>query len=374
MIERYIAEARRTLRPAPALVTQYEKYYEWITAHTTPIGQNPALYITYSSDRKCELITIEETAFLVYDQYLGQSFNRLNRIQYASHSASMLSQAFASKFLAERLLSLGQTGLAAFFALVAQQFHTNATADGNPFKLADATDIVRSGITASQEIFVMAHEVAHHRWRLDRENLEKEIAHYINDFLNEEGTAADYYKETLDQAPAGFFEEVFADDFGALIALRVTTMTGLPMWQSAVGAVLAFKYLRLFRHLELLAHGLSSLSVESDPEAFKRVFLKLKEDIWDGPSGNIRLFQFREHFIRHRLSIARTQMSSDDVEDDGPRLIGEYDEKTEFPVIMELVDRLESSLTPEVLTRLNKKFGTFEQAMSLIDKLTGWSK
>jgi hypothetical protein len=374
MIEQYIAAARRTLPPAPALAVEYAKYYKRITAHTTPIGLNPELYITYSSDRKCELITIERTTYLVYDQYLGQSFNRLNRIQYASHGAAMLSQAFASKFLAERLLSLGQVGPATFFALVAQQFQENVKADGDPFELSNSVDAVRHGITASQEIFVMAHEFAHHRWRLDRDNLTEEITQYISEFLNDKGTAADYYKEALDQAPLEFFEEIFADDFGAIVALRVISMAGIPMWQSAAGAVLAFKYLRLFRHLELLAHGLAALSVESDPETFRRRLLTLKDDIWDGASGNIRLFQFREHFIRHRLRIARAQMPSDDVEDEGPRLIEEYDEKTEFPVVLGLVDRMETSLTPEILADLNEKMGAHNNGVAFVDRLTGWSK
>jgi len=374
MIEQYLAAARRTRPPTPSLAAEYAKYYKQITAHTTPIGPSPELCITYSSDRKCELITVNQTDYLVYDQYLGQSFNRLNRIQYALHGASMLSQAFASKFLAERLLSLGQTGLAAFFALVAQQFQRNVKVDGDPFKLSKTVEDIRHGLTASQEIFVMAHELAHHRWRLDQDNLSKETSHYISEFLEGKEEAAHYYREALEQAPDEFLEEVFADDFGALIALRVLSMGGIPVWQAAAGAALAFKYLRLFRHLELLAHGIASLSIESNPESFKRRLVSLKDDIWDGAAGNIRLFQFREHFIRHRLWIARAQMPSDSAKDQGPRLIEEYDEKTEFPVVLGLVDRLQGSLTPKVLAELNEKMGARDNGIALVDSLTGWSK
>ncbi|WP_186258111.1 hypothetical protein [Burkholderia gladioli] len=382
MIEQYLAASRRTHSPTATLVAEYAKYYKRITAQTTPIGPNPELCVTYSGDRKCELITIGQTAYLIYDQYLGQSFNRLNRIQFALHGAPMLSQAFASKYVAERLLSLGLTGPAAFFALVAQQFQQNVKTDGNPFELPETVEIIRHGLTASQELFVMAHELAHYRWRLDRDNLSKEITNYINEFLddNAKSTAGnndspnDFYREALDQAPADFLEEVFADDFGALIASRVASMAGVSMWQSAAGAVLAFKYLRLFRHLELLAHSVAALSAEPDPETFKRRFLALKNDIWDGPSGNIRLFQFREHFIRYRLRNARAQMPSEDADIVGHRLIAEYDEKTEFPVVFDLVDRLEGSLGPEVLVELTKKMGAHNDGVALVDRLTGWSR
>lgn len=382
MIEQYLATSRRTRSPTAALVAQYAKHYKRIIAHSVPVGSNPELCITYSGDRKCELITIGEANYLVYDQYLGQSFSRLNRIQYALHGAPLLSQAFASKYVAERLLSLGLTGPAAFFALGAQQFQQNAKADGDPFELPETVELIRHGLTASQELFVMAHELAHYRWRLDRDNLSKEITRHINEFLNYNGKSAagnndspiDYYKESLNQAPADFLEEVFADDFGALIASKIASMAGVPMWQATAGAVLAFKYLRLFRHLEQLAHSVAALSTETDPEAFKRRFLALKEDIWDGPSGNIRLFQFREHFIRYRLRNAHAQMPSEDADNEGPRLITEYDEKTEYPVVFDLVDRLEGSLGPDVLKELTKEMGAHNDGVVLVDRLTGWSR
>jgi len=381
MIEQYLATSRRTRSPTAALVAQYAKHYQRIIAHSVLIGPNPELCITYSSDRKCELITIGEADYLVYDQYLGQSFSRLNRIQYARHGAPLLSQAFASKYVGERLLSLGLTGPAAFFALSAQRFLQNAEADGDPFELPETVEVIRHGLTASQELFVMAHELAHYHWRLDRDNLSKEITHHINAFLgyNAKRAAGDndsqneYYKESLHQAPADFLEEVFADDFGALIASKIASMAGVPMWQATAGAVLAFKYLRLFRHLEILAHSVAALSTETDPEIFKRRFLALKDDIWDGPSGNIRLFQFREHFIRYRLRTAHAQMPTEDADNGGPRLIAEYDEKTEFPVVFDLVDRLEGSLGPEVLEALTKGMRARNDGVALVDRLTGWS-
>ncbi|KJH65677.1 hypothetical protein [Chromobacterium violaceum] len=384
MIEHYLAASRRTRPPTAAITAVYEKYYEWIVARTTPIGQSPELFITYSSDRKSELIRIGQTTYLVYDQYLGQSFNRLNRIQYALHGAPMLSQAYACKYVAERLLCLGLTGPAAFFALASRQFVENVKADGNPFKLPMKVEAIRLELTASQELFVMAHELAHHHWQLDRGNRSEEITHYIEEFLDhkvkstdgDNYNAVDHYRKALDRAPTGFHEEVFADDFGAMIAFSVASINGVPAWQSVAGAILAFKYLRLFRHLELLANCVAELSSEPNPESFKRRFTNLKNDIWDAQTGNIRLFQFREHFIRHRLWLACGRMPSYDPGDEVKisSLIGEYDEKTEFPVVLGLIDRLEDSLTPEILAKLTEKMVVDNDGVAFVDRLTGWSR
>jgi hypothetical protein len=384
MIEHYIASSRRTRPPTAELTAAYKAYYEQIVALTVPLGPPPELFITYSSDRTCELIRFAKSTYLVYDQYLGQSFNRLNRIQYALHGTQMLSQGYACKYVAERLICLGQTGPAAFFAMVASQFEQNVKAEGDPFRLPKKDDDAWVGFTGTQELFVMAHELAHHRWHLDRDNLSAEISHYIVEFLDlktktadeDFGNLAENYKEALDKAPAGFLEEVFADDFGALIAFRASITVDVPVWQRAAGIILAFKYLRLFRHLDLLARRMAELSAETDQKSFKCKMEALKHDIWDGLAGNIRLYQFREHFIRHRLRIACGRIPSYVPSDEAKisALIGEYDENTEFPVLFGLVDRLSDSLTPGILADLCKTMGAHHDGVALIDKMTGWSR
>lgn len=387
MIEQYVAASRRTKGTNAALVAAYEKSYLNITSQTTPLGDHPTLFVTYSADRKCELITLGSQNYLVYDQYLGQSFNRLNRIQFATHSAAALSQAYACKFIAERLLCLGLPAPAAFFALASRGLEEDAHAKGNPFAVPTEIESVRVCLTGAQELFVMAHELAHHRWSLDPENFCTEALRNVKGFIesrpqvaeseSDPGTAG-YYEQIVKRAPLDFVQEVFADDFGSYIALRVTNLLNIPPWQTAAGAVLAFKYLRLFRHLELVAHRIADLVHVSDPALFKSEFDKLRNEIWDGPVGRIHLFQFREHFLRHQLGQVRQKLPdfSSDHENRIIELVADYDEKTEYPIVFDLVEKLSETLSPGIIEDMKNNMRHLDttEMIAMVDKATGWAQ
>src|SRR5690606_34351445 len=117
--------------------------------------------------------------YLVYDQCLGQSFNRLNRIQFSTHDSYLLSMAYACKYIAERLVTLGAIAPATFFGLISRKFEQNAHASGDPFAINKEDEALRCQLIAVQEMFVMAHELAHHRWSLDKVALGAEMAEYL---------------------------------------------------------------------------------------------------------------------------------------------------------------------------------------------------
>jgi hypothetical protein len=378
MIDEYLAAARRVKPASEPLVAHYNFCYESLLGLTKESASNPELYVTYSAERRCELITVGQRTYLVYDQYLGQTFNRLNRIQYATHGSQDLSRALASKYLAERLLQLGSPVIAGFLGMVAHQFENNVKEEGNPFELSRENEATRVNLIVAQELFVIAHELAHFRFSLDQERSSEETEYYINQFLDYHRTlptepaatrdhfdTARYYEETL--ASQQCIPELFADDFGGLIAFQVAVRAfGLPAWQAVAGVVLAFKYLRLFQHLEVVAHYLCDVATVTDPSLFAKSLSKLADDVGYGAQG-LRIAQLREHFLRYRLS--QNEETSNVSE-----LIGEYDEKTEFPVVFGLVDRLRENLTPRLLAGFAEN-ATFKQdPTAMIDELTGWVK
>lgn len=386
MIEAYLNAARRTKPATPALVDAYCKYYEYIKAHVSPQGGYPELFITLSSERRCELVQLRGKKHLIYDQYLGQSFNRLNRIQFAKHQASTLSMAYASKYVAERLVTLNAIAPATFFGLMSRQLEQNAFEEGDPFNDLGEDEALRHKLIVAQEIFVMAHEVAHHRWALDAAALRTEISEYINHFLSSterppegENTSkplSSYYRNILDSAGPEFLEEVFADDFGGLTTMRAALSLGIHPWQASLGAILAFKYLRLFRHLEILAHAIAIPDQSGQAAAFQSNIKSLEEDLWDAKTGGIGRFQFREHFLRYRLRTDRRALPDydDSHEHKIVAVVGDYDEKTEFPATLGLLDRLQNPLTSNLLLEIEKSVGANPNAIYFVDKLTGWQQ
>ncbi len=386
MIEIYLNTARRTKATSEALVAQYESYYEHIKAQISPVGGYPELHVTYSSERRCELLRLKGRQYLVYDQYLGQSFNRINRIQFAKHESPSLSMAYASKFIAERLIALNALGPAVFFGLISKQFEKLAHAPGNPFADLGEDEYLRHRLIAAQELFVMAHEVAHHRWALDQSNLTNEISGNIDAFLksrvqSEHPTDASmslssYYKSTYVDAGPEFLEELFADDFGGIVAMRVATLLGVQPWEASLGAILAFKYLRLFRHLDIIAQGVASLASSTSDSDFQAKLKALENDIWDAKTKDVARFQFREHFLRYRLGEARKSLPNYGGTGDAKivSVVGEYDEKTEFPATIGLIDRLTATLSPSLLLELDAKINKTTNGQHHADKLTGWQR
>lgn len=385
MIEDYIDVARRTKQPNGALVAAYQRLYERLKAHVIPVGGYPELFVTYSSERRCELVRIAGKLYLVYDQYLGQSFNRLNRIQFAKHRPDQLSMAYACKFVAERLVTLNAIAPAAFFGLMSREFEQNAHEKGSPFESIGEDEGLRHQMIAAQEMFVMAHELAHHRWSLDHFALSKEISTYIEDFLQSvdesqsstesSQSPSTYYRAILDSAGPEFREELFADDFGGMTAMRAALTLGVHPWQASLGVILAFKYLRLFRHLEILSHRMALLTRPGQDGDFQSGLKSLEKEIWDSETGAIGRFQFREHFLRYRLRTDRKKLPDYDDSNESKMVlvVGDYDENTEFPVVLGLVDRLANSLTSSLLAEIEGSMDSSGSGLHVVDKLTGWA-
>lgn len=386
MIEEYLGAARRTKPTTEALVALYHKYYDHIKGHVSPVGGYPELFVTFSSERRCELVKLADRKYLVYDQCLGQSFNRLNRIQFSTHDSDLLSMAYACKYIAERLVTLGAIAPATFFGLISRQFEQNAHASGDPFAINKEDEALRCQLVAVQEMFVMAHELAHHRWALDKVALNAEMAEYLEDFFKSAGenhngkessrSLSAYYRNILDSGGEELFEEIFADDFGGLITMRAALAFGVYPWQASLGIILAFKYLRLFRHLEILSHKVAALAQSGQSVDFRSDLESVKKEIWDSEVGHIKRFQLREHFLRYRLRVDRESLPDYALHNESKivEVVGGYDEKTEFPAVIGLVERLADGLTSSIFREIESSIQSAVKGTRVVDELTGWRR
>jgi hypothetical protein len=189
------------------------------------------------------------------------------------------------------------------------------------------------------------------------------------------GSTADYYHTIFVNNRAELLSELLADDYGATLTYLIArAVHGVESGIVREAIILAFKYTRLFRHLDLVVRGLSQISNIRDAERFAGVLQSIGHDLWDGEAtgARIRVLQFREHFLRYQLRVLEQTVTG--TNSAGYGLIENYDEVTEFPVLTTLVDTLAEVLDPSVLASIRGKFSTAGAAAEAVDQLTGWTR
>ncbi|MHA6718655.1 hypothetical protein ACX40Y_04300 [Sphingomonas sp. RS6] len=150
----YLAATRRQ-QPAFILRDHYGKLFEDLQARLRTFGATPRFDVTYSSERTCETIRSGGDQIVIYDQYLGQTFNQLNRL-HANAVSPDEARVYAYKVAAEFAQIDGQPRLAASLAIA----HV-ANREAALTHRKDGDLVRRMRIGALQEAYVIAHEAFH---------------------------------------------------------------------------------------------------------------------------------------------------------------------------------------------------------------------
>lgn len=194
-VDKYL-EATRVLKKGPSLEEHYREYYKSICTMINIGSELPELKVCYSINRTCEMIEFNNKEYLIYDQYLGQSLNMLNRL-YFNSKVKDEAKAYGYKFLAEKMYAMGRHKYSTIFAIS----HITLKEESSSYK----TDIdirKRAFYTYVQELFIMYHELAH--WMLSK----KEFSNLLNikrDFLIESF-------DGINNLSPEFFAEGFLND------------------------------------------------------------------------------------------------------------------------------------------------------------------
>jgi hypothetical protein len=152
-VDRYIAQMRLN---HPDRVK--EEMYDLLVGDTFRtfaghFGLTTSLRIVFTPSRRAERLRIGGESWLIYDQYLGQTFNILNRI-FFNAEGEREAIAYFHKYIAERTLEYGQAELgiepANFYA--DQKDLLRKTVDGDP---------LRAAFTILAEQFAVFHELSH---------------------------------------------------------------------------------------------------------------------------------------------------------------------------------------------------------------------
>jgi len=111
------------------------------------------LKVVYSLNRKTEIAELKGERYLIYDQYLGQTFYELNRIFFGA-SIDEIGLCYSFKLIGENLQLKNYLNASLFFA----HYFTNFYPYFKEIKPFEKQVILFSTI---QEYFVIAHEISH---------------------------------------------------------------------------------------------------------------------------------------------------------------------------------------------------------------------
>jgi hypothetical protein len=151
------------------LENMYRSMYKQLQIILTEKIPLPELKICYSLHRFSEIARLESKYYLIYDQYLGQTLNMMNRIMFIHGDPAKkpaeepgvevsVVDCYIKKLLAEAFLTNGKllTAIicAGSYAILRSQGETEGLKKENKSPK-------RAAYTAVQELFVIAHEIAH---------------------------------------------------------------------------------------------------------------------------------------------------------------------------------------------------------------------
>ncbi len=161
LIHSYLYTDRLADPQKVTLQNYYQMMYSDVCGFTGMKEKLPPLIVTFSRSRKTDILRLKGKEYLVYDQYLGQTLNMLNRIYFNSNEPFHI-QMYACKYLAEQLRVLCNHHGAINFAKAYSELKISS-----PLPINNVEQ--RSIYTLAQETFLIAHELAHLAFRYSDE-------------------------------------------------------------------------------------------------------------------------------------------------------------------------------------------------------------
>lgn len=149
-------------RVQPLLTQEYQKIGSsvWKGMRDPADEREPTVVTVHSPFAKPVTLESEGVSHLVYDQYLGQIFNRFTKM-YLIHPSRQAVQNYAFKLMSQRALLRGHFLEALSFGSVYSQDAHHWESAANLGAEGEALIFTRGTLVRLQETFVIAHELAH---------------------------------------------------------------------------------------------------------------------------------------------------------------------------------------------------------------------
>lgn len=216
MIDTYLESTRALFNlPQNPMIEVYEKQFEAYLRFLNSIHPEikiPSVKIVHSLNRLSETFSFQNQDFIVHDQYLGQSFNKMNRILYFESSEE--SFAYLCKILGEENYLINNISKSIAYTIY-YHTHKNEKTSQLPADFIRLKDI----IVTIQESFVFLHEFSHAIVMKDRNQLKFAEELLLSDELGISliNTVKEFIKsKEVDPNKLEYFYEEVACDFLAV--------------------------------------------------------------------------------------------------------------------------------------------------------------
>lgn len=277
MIDDIIANSRALLSSPPR--AEMYPYFPDLIEHAQasfPDVKLPEVIIVYSLNKTCETFTYGTSQYIVYDQYLGQAFNKFNRLVY--HEDLVESRAYLYKLIGEEYFLINQSRNSALY-LLCHDINKKAKLSDLPPEFLDK----KTQLIVVQEAFVLFHEIAHNLISANPDLLLRAIT-----FLEQNRAARLAMSGVLDfDKGKGIIDlnhchEELASDFLALEFTYTFFSKDKGSYSKGniiEGICLAFLYMRTLLDMRLKANGTFSSS-ENPYHLFNRLRYNLMRGYW----------------------------------------------------------------------------------------------
>jgi hypothetical protein len=391
MIGSYLAETRLLSREQPDKGT--EAYYTLMVQFCNKIiksftnsdgGETAALVIvTYSAQRKCELVEIGKDRILIFDKNLGQALNTLNRILFFSKK-SISAYRPLLRYITDEAILLGRNDLASFFAaktVVYEKFWDLPGAASRP-------DVWHQ--TYLQELFIFAHEYCHligsnnkvfkesraraGKLLLEPEDIDPAKLHsaYMKRYKDGPSLAEltkihTEFESDLKASEADLVDELGCDDFAVHVLIEYCKSYRIPLVDCFNAAFLAMRHARAINYARAFIRQLAGRAEPS------------------GQDRRVRLLQHRQHRLRTAFPWIIKLLKSDplgaptledvtasSLDADISNLSDLHDQKIDNVLLFELIPNL-----ADEFARWKKKYKVSSQTnltqSVLVASAVGWS-
>ena len=368
-----------------------DTYYARLYDHLKLVAPSslPPLTVIYSTERSCQIVKAAGEWHLIYDQYLGETFDLLTRILYHAQIPAY-AEAFAIKSAAQRLVSRGRFPEAAYLILYFAEMQPREA-------LAAISEDNRKSLTPAHELFVMAHEACHFLMRHDEhfragrvEAAEVAFSYALNRLGPDRIPSLELrlsicrnygipvqkrvWKRSARRTVrlwrkyhATHLEEVKCDLFALDVVLKYVQGQGLNPWIGFIACFLALRYIRILHYCDAIA---DSLITGSDFELMRE---------------RGRINHMREEIVRHRFlsdmegnADSRTKYDEIVTADNGDpieELTTKFAKVLHDPISYHLPELLENIRRDFDIRHLPKnKYGQEipdHEVISVIDEITG---